>query len=347
VSAIDSFDPYAGGQGAQDRDLIVRSTDQTADNVHIFFDLPAALTEQQVLAMVSTNSQADKLDRDLWKKGKSGFVNGNHVATVVTYEIDGNYNVQRFPGLYTNTPLGKGLGDLNHDGQYSQTDVANAAGAFEQILYSQNQQFDAAGDINGDGKIDDKDLFLLKSTYQVAGASQATLNEVRAAILRRGDLNHDGFTNAADIDYLSRRLNQPVTWATDLNADGGIDQGDADTLVHTVLGKLDGDANLDGKVDFTDLVALAQHYNTSDGNQSWAAGDFTHDGNIDFADLVKLAQNYNDVPPDPGALPPDVAAALVAVPEPSGSALLILAVCALARRRRLHSLSRYSHERAG
>jgi len=54
-----------------------------------------------------------------------------------------------------------------------------------------------------------------------------------------------------------------------------------------------GDANADGTVDFNDLVALAQHYNISDGQRRWAEGDFDFDGNVDFNDLVKLAQNYN------------------------------------------------------
>jgi hypothetical protein len=339
ISAVDSFEPYAGGAGKQDRDLYIRSTDQTADNVHIFFDLPAALTEQQILAMVGGNSQADRMDRDLFKKGKAALVRGNHVATVVTYEMTGTNNVQRFAGLFADSPLGKGVGDLNHDGQYAPTDVANAAGAFEQILYSQNAQFDAAADVNGDGKIDNKDLYALKSVYQSGGASQATLDALKAATLRRGDLNHDGQTNAADIDYLSRRLAQPWSWDNDLDSDGAVSNADADTLVQTILGKRDGDANLDGVVDFNDLVAIAQHYNTADGNQSWANGDFTHDGNIDFNDLVELAQNYNTAAPADGVLPvafaADFALAQSSVPEPAVLTALALTLCAIRRKPRI------------
>src|SRR5438034_3129753 len=43
-----------------------------------------------------------------------------------------------------------------------------------------------------------------------------------------------------------------------------------------------GDANADLKVDFTDLVTLAQHYNTQ-GGAIWETGDFDGDGNVDFA----------------------------------------------------------------
>jgi MYXO-CTERM domain-containing protein len=265
-------------------------------------------------------------------------VKGNHVATVVTFEITGTSNVQRFSGLFTESPLGRGVGDLNHDGQFTAGDVGGVPGAFEQILYSQNQQFDAAGDLNGDGKIDSKDLFLLKSTFTAGGAGQAALNEVRNAVLRRGDLNHDGSTNAADIDHLSRRLTQGFTWDNDLNSDGVVDAGDADTLVTKILGTIDGDANLDGTVDFNDLVKLAQNYNSATGDRSWADGDFDHDGNIDFNDLVKLAQNYNSAAPADtlgAAFAADFAAAQAATaPEPGAMAVVALAGLGLRRRRR-------------
>jgi len=52
-----------------------------------------------------------------------------------------------------------------------------------------------------------------------------------------------------------------------------------------------GDANLDGSVNFSDLVALAQHYNTASG-ANWDQGDFNYDGKVNFTDLVALAQNY-------------------------------------------------------
>jgi hypothetical protein len=54
---------------------------------------------------------------------------------------------------------------------------------------------------------------------------------------------------------------------------------------------LAGDANHDRAVDFNDLVALAQNYNTS--GKTFAQGDSNYDGNVDFNDLVLLAQRYN------------------------------------------------------
>jgi hypothetical protein len=72
---------------------------------------------------------------------------------------------------------------------------------------------------------------------------------------------------------------------------GGTDFAPFGTVV--VKYTLYGDANLDRRVDFTDLVALAQHYGDNSGNANWDEGDFTYDGKVDFGDLTLLAQNYN------------------------------------------------------
>jgi hypothetical protein len=96
---------------------------------------------------------------------------------------------------------------------------------------------------------------------------------------------------------------------------------------------LAGDATLDGRVDFDDLVKLAQNYNVADGQRAWVNGDFDYDGDVDFEDLVKLAQNYNSrLPTDaaglagaPAGFAGDVAAAMAAVPEPGWSLVAVAA----------------------
>ena len=101
---------------------------------------------------------------------------------------------------------------------------------------------------------------------------------------------------------------------------------------------LRGDAGLDGTVNFTDLVALAQSYNDATGMAVWTDGDFTYDGNVDFADLVALAQNYGGAMPADGtfgtAFEADLAAAFAAVPEPSGIGVVALGATLAVRRRR-------------
>jgi hypothetical protein len=115
-----------------------------------------------------------------------------------------------------------------------------------------------------------------------------------------------------------------------------------------VRNTLSGDANLDGVVDFNDLVKLAQNYNTKvttyRGTSAWFAGDFTYDNVVDFSDLVKLAQNYNSAlpaTPIPGAgagFEQDLAAAFASVPEPAPLAWILgaAAIALTTRRRRAH-----------
>ncbi|MGA2232727.1 MAG: dockerin type I domain-containing protein, partial [Tepidisphaeraceae bacterium] len=58
-----------------------------------------------------------------------------------------------------------------------------------------------------------------------------------------------------------------------------------------------GDSNLDGTVNFADLLVVAQNFNKlldTHGNAlDWADGDFNYDGTVNFADLLLVAQNFN------------------------------------------------------
>jgi hypothetical protein len=104
---------------------------------------------------------------------------------------------------------------------------------------------------------------------------------------------------------------------------------------------LAGDADLNRTVDFTDLVALAQHYDLPTG-QTWGTGDFDGSGGVDFSDLVLLAQSYDQSVPAGGALPAavvaDWAVAQALVPEPAAVGALALGAAAtpLLRRGRRH-----------
>ena len=55
---------------------------------------------------------------------------------------------------------------------------------------------------------------------------------------------------------------------------------------------LQGDANLDRTVNFTDLLRVAQSYNQT--GKSWAQGNFNYDAlaKVDFNDVLLLAQKY-------------------------------------------------------
>ncbi|MGA2230640.1 MAG: dockerin type I domain-containing protein, partial [Tepidisphaeraceae bacterium] len=80
----------------------------------------------------------------------------------------------------------------------------------------------------------------------------------------------------------------------DGNADAGTAAGPNQVLVKFTLA---GDANLDGTVNFADLLVVAQNFNhalDTHGNPiDWADGDFNYDGVVNFADLLLVAQNFN------------------------------------------------------
>lgn len=93
-------------------------------------------------------------------------------------------------------------------------------------------------------------------------------------------------------------------------------------LNDAVSSRIPGDANDDGKVNFNDLLVLAQNFG-KDG--TYSTGDFDKDGSVDFSDLLILAQHFGQ----------SSQAAATVVPEPSCVATgLAGSICLLRRRRR-------------
>jgi hypothetical protein len=194
-------------------------------------DVPAAFSEQEILSVAGNHSQAGQFDRDLWKYGFFGLTHGNHVATVVTYEITGNVNVQRLAGLFTQTANGRGLGDLNFDDQFTTTDIANAANAFEDVLYSRNRKFNPAADIDGNGSINAMDLVQLGPALVAGGASQSVLDAWQGVRFRRANLSMDignERLDAADVDELRMHFGATgaAAWAYDLTSDDAVNAAD-------------------------------------------------------------------------------------------------------------------------
>jgi hypothetical protein len=87
---------------------------------------------------------------------------------------------------------------------------------------------------------------------------------------------------------------------------------------------LPGDADLDGQVQFTDFVLLANNFGMAG---TWGQGDFTADGLVDFPDFVVMANNFD-------TRLPGVAATAVSEPTASLICLPVVAIGSLGRRRR-------------
>ncbi len=254
------------GTATQNRLFTVRSTDLTADNVHVLINVPAAFSDQQIFGLLNSTSQADQIDRDLWTADYYSLRHGNHVATIVTFEITGNYNIQRIPGLYFQTVLGAGLGDLNYDSAYTTTDVNTFATVYDSL----NTLFNPAADFNGDGLIDIIDAGLLGDRLVAVNASTATLNTYNNfynslfAPEVTGDADGDSNVDFDDLGILLGNYDQTVARGTggDVDGDGDVDFNDLGRLLGNYgFGALDGPLDPIGVagLDAAALELLEQH----------------------------------------------------------------------------------------
>lgn len=301
LEAVDESQP-------RDRELILSSPDGTANAVHVFANVAASITDQQILDAVSGSNGATLIDRDTWSRDLNGLVSGKHSLTIVTYELTGSYSIERLTGIELDTGYGAGVGDLDSDNVYEARDIE----LLEIYLKANNSLFRAAGDANGDGRLDLRDITPL-SAY-LTGADQATLDAYEDLVDRAltiatpGDLDLDGAFTFDDYVVMLDSLGDPVF---DYTGDGVSDFEDADYLLERYAGTLLGDATLDGSVDLLDLSRLAQHFNSTTDSTSpldqWSLGDFNLDQRVDLLDLSILAANFGQS---------------VAVPEPASGVLL-------------------------
>jgi hypothetical protein len=251
-------------------------------------------------------------DRDAYIFGYFGVTSGNHTATVVTFEPTGNHGIQRFTGFYTDTRVGLGLGDIDADGMFEAADIEGVGnGSFEDILYSQNMLFDAAADTNGDGVVDNHDLFALGDELVAAGADMATLDAYEDLLLRRGDVDESGMTDTGDVDFLYDSFGA-TDWLLDLNVDGTVDLVDVSTLLDDILAAHPADFNLDGVVNGLDYLVWAGGFGIDPGGR-FTQGDANLDSAVDGLDYLTWASGFGT-------------GAAIHLPEPPAAALFGLGV---------------------
>ena len=94
VSEFDSFRPAEGN--AAETEVLIRSTDQTADTVHVFANLPAGTTEAQILADVTAGKgRLERFDRALFRGRLQDLPPGSNTLTIVTFESTGTRSIRR------------------------------------------------------------------------------------------------------------------------------------------------------------------------------------------------------------------------------------------------------------
>lgn len=162
-------------------------------------------------------------------------------------------------------------------------------------------------------------------TFDAAGNALPVLD-----VMNLADLDVDGDLDASDIDLLFASGGSAVR--KDLNHDGRVvltvnaPGSDVDAWVRDFRRTEYGDANLDGRVDFDDLLVLAQNYGTAAG---WAGGDLNGSHFVDFDDLLLVAQHYGLGASGAGEF--ELALAAAWAPEPT---LVFLAAQPVFQRRR-------------
>ncbi len=185
-----------------DFDFFIDSVDFTADNVHVFANLPASMSDQDVLNLAfSGQGLADQVDVNRFKTFIGGVPNGNNVLTVVTFEATGTSNVQRIAGQSLEG-RGAGLGDLDHDGFFEVEDI-NILG---NVFNSNDTQFNASADVDGDGRVTQNDLNLMGDILRNNNVGQDVLDAiedlvgrpiVEAVIINGGDPQRSVVTSVA------------------------------------------------------------------------------------------------------------------------------------------------------
>ena len=146
------------------------------------------------------------------------------------------------------------------------------------------------------------------------------------------DFDGNGVVNTADLDGLVNEIVAGSNGAEfDLNGDSVVNSSDLDQWLVDAANEngfsnsyLSGDANLDGKVDATDLNVVG--LNWQQAVSSWTAGDFTADGFVDAGDLNDVGLNWQQ---SNAAL-----AQNAAVPEPASFRLITLGMVGFVLTRR-------------
>jgi hypothetical protein len=150
-----------------------------------------------------------------------------------------------------------------------------------------------------------EDVALLRGTASIRLTNLTNGQTVPEAYL---NMTYDRATHSARFTFPG----YPSGILPDGNYRGMLLAGSTDDLFGNALSAdapfdffvLAADANRDRKIDFGDLVTLAQNYGTA--GKTFSQGNFNYDpaGNIDFQDLVLLAQRYGTtLAPPPAAAP--------------------------------------------
>jgi hypothetical protein len=290
---------------------------------------------------------------------------GSSILAPSTVTLDGNWTVANInfnnTNSYTIAP-GSG-GNLTLDNGGNSADITDSLGTHfisANLILNSNTVINvtnATDSLNISGNISGSGGLTIAGAGKVAisGSGNAisslainsgsTLDITNSSLLIQYGSNPDPTSTIRS--YLSSGYNDGVWTGTGLNSstaastsgkfaigylDGSDNGGTAGQLLLQYA--LVGDANLDGTVNLTDLLALLNNYGQT--GKDWSEGDFNYDGTVNLTDLLALLNNYGQSANLTGLSSTQV------VPEPATVSLLTLGFATFLPRRRT-SQTRIAH----
>ncbi len=137
-------------------------------------------------------------------------------------------------------------------------------------------------------------------TNEPEGAKPTSATRPYSGLLQMNPLlNTSGaFTGVIRVDQYRWHIPDYVPFTNSLNVKleningyAGVTYGS--TAFYYLFVPFAGDANEDGKVNFSDYLTMSQNFGAvGAAGTMWSLGDFTGDGNVDFSDYLVLSTNF-------------------------------------------------------
>ena len=160
----------------------------------------------------------------------------------------------------------------------------------DEVLYDNLLPWPTLGDGQSINRISPVFFGNISTSWTPSAATPGTA-EFTAGLA--GDFSGDGVVDADDIGLLDAMIRRAsTTTAYDLDASGTVDLADRDHLIREILGTFPGDANLDGRVNASDLNVVGVHWLQTGHCLGWSSGDFSSDQLVDATDLNVLGLNW-------------------------------------------------------